>query len=198
MEKQIDVLGNVSINIADWDINEEFKARTITSDYSTWTAYISRKNVPAGTPITDTEYWKPICRLNREIASDYNTFKELLISQINELQSEIVNIISSIDQGTSVITPHVFYLGFSDSPSKIVDNAHKITGYGIPKGRYELTSNGNDKLYIIIDKSFDYFIQKIELGGIDVPIEKRLIDNYSIFESKNNYIENTYIIDINY
>ena len=73
---QIDELGHVTINVADWDINESFPARTITTDYSTWIAYISRKEVPAGTPITDVSYWKPLTRIQTQLLFDYLKFKD--------------------------------------------------------------------------------------------------------------------------
>ena len=62
MKLQIDELGFVGINVADWNINRSYRKLTIITDYSTWITYISRKNVPAGIPLTDNEYWKPILK----------------------------------------------------------------------------------------------------------------------------------------
>ena len=75
MKLQIDDLGFVSINVEDWDINLPFPRLTLTTDYSTWITYISRKAVPAGTPITNITYWKPIGRIHNDIVFDYDTFK---------------------------------------------------------------------------------------------------------------------------
>ena len=75
MKLQIDDLGFVSINVEDWDINRPFPRLTLTTDYSTWITYISRKAVPAGTPITDIKYWKPIGRIHNDIVFDYDKFK---------------------------------------------------------------------------------------------------------------------------
>ena len=62
MKLQIDELGFVGINVEDWDINRSYRKPTITTDYNTWITYITRKNVPAGIPLTDNEYWKPILK----------------------------------------------------------------------------------------------------------------------------------------
>lgn len=62
MKLQIDELGFVGINVADWNINRFYRKLTITTDYNTWITYISRKNVPAGIPLTNNEYWKPILK----------------------------------------------------------------------------------------------------------------------------------------
>ncbi|MBQ3306946.1 MAG: hypothetical protein IJG68_02000 [Bacilli bacterium] len=83
MRLQVDELGHVGIQVDDWDITREYNSRVITTDYSTWITYISRKKVPANTPITDTEYWKPICKLSRELLFDYNKFKEETTTIVN-------------------------------------------------------------------------------------------------------------------
>lgn len=69
MKLEIDDLGVCGIIVADWDITKEFKPKTITTDYSTWITYISRRPVPAKTPITDTYYWKPIVRPYKDLAN---------------------------------------------------------------------------------------------------------------------------------
>lgn len=87
MKAEIEYLGNVSITVEDWYKESAYPARCITSDYTTWTTYISRKAVPAGTEITNLEYWKPIARLNQEILTDYNTFKEHLLTDLTEYEN---------------------------------------------------------------------------------------------------------------
>ena len=95
MKTEIDDLGVVGILVEDWDISKSFKPKTITTDYSTWITYISRRAVPANTEITDTYYWKPIYRLETAIAADYNAFKELLLTKFNELDKKFNTFIGS-------------------------------------------------------------------------------------------------------
>ena len=89
MKLQIDDLGFVSINVEDWDINLSFPRLTLTTDYSTWITYISRKAVPAGTPITDIKYWKPIGRIKNDIVFDYDKFKQEVITKLGTFGSLI-------------------------------------------------------------------------------------------------------------
>ena len=97
MKLQIDDLGFVSINVEDWDINLSFPRLTLTTDYSTWITYISRKAVPAGTPITDIKYWKPIGRIKNDIVFDYDKFKQDVIKQIGIFGNLISSITKRID-----------------------------------------------------------------------------------------------------
>ena len=82
MKLDIDDLGVVGIIVDDWDITKEFKPKTITTDYSSWICYISRRPVPSNIPITDSYYWKPIGRLRADLAFDYNRFKENIESLV--------------------------------------------------------------------------------------------------------------------
>ncbi len=84
MKLNIDELGRVTIGVEDWDINSSFDRLTLTTDYSTWITYISRKKVPVGIPITDINYWKPIGRLKNDLVFDYQEFK-------NEIRKDIHN-----------------------------------------------------------------------------------------------------------
>lgn len=86
MKVEKDDLGVVGITVADWDISKSFKPKTLTTDYSSWITYISRRAVPANVPITDNTYWKPLYRLPSEMAIDYNNFKKSIVSQMNALR----------------------------------------------------------------------------------------------------------------
>ena len=97
MKLQIDDLGFVSINVEDWDINRPFPRLTLTTDYSTWITYISRKAVPAGTPITNIKYWKPIGRLHKDIVFDYDKFKQEVIAKISAFGAIINSLAKRID-----------------------------------------------------------------------------------------------------
>ena len=97
MKLHIDDLGFVSINVEDWDINLPFPRLTLTTDYNTWITYISRKNVPAGTPITDIKYWKPIGRIKNDIVFDYDKFKQDVIKQLGIFGNLISSIAKRID-----------------------------------------------------------------------------------------------------
>lgn len=100
MNERIEYLGKVGVIVADWDIRNDYPYKTITTDYSNWTTYISRKPVPVGTPITNTTYWKPICRIDpgivqafsdfkQESREQFDTFRQNLIQELEEFKDEI-------------------------------------------------------------------------------------------------------------
>ena len=97
MHNQVDDLGNVGIIIEDWNVKLPFKKNTLTTDYSTWITYISRRDVPANTPITDIRYWKPIARLNRDLVIDYQDFKNGINAKVQDLASIIGDFKRQID-----------------------------------------------------------------------------------------------------
>ena len=47
----------VPIVCGNWDINQPYEMLSIVLDTATKHSYISRREVPAGTAITNTEYW---------------------------------------------------------------------------------------------------------------------------------------------
>ena len=91
MITQKDDLGIIGVVVGDWDITKTFRPKTITTDYSSWITYISRKAVPSNTPITDTRYWKPITRLESQIAFDYMEFKRQVNSEVEIFKNEMLN-----------------------------------------------------------------------------------------------------------
>ena len=102
MKLQIEDLGNVGLIIEDWDITREFNPRTLTIDYSTWIAYISRKYVPAGIELTDNRYWKPFARIEQELALDYNNFKEKVEKDVARLTILVESFIQSSYSGVGL------------------------------------------------------------------------------------------------
>lgn len=80
MQIQIDNLGKVAVTVEKdfWDITKDYDRLTIVeTPNNTYATYISRKPVPAGTVLTDRDYWIPFSSLKEEIVLDYNTFIEL-------------------------------------------------------------------------------------------------------------------------
>lgn len=76
MQLQIDKLGKVSVTIEQnyWNKNKDYDKLTIVEKEGTFGTYISRKPVPAGTMLTNREYWIPFSSLKEDIVVDYNKF----------------------------------------------------------------------------------------------------------------------------
>lgn len=94
MQLQIDKLGKVSITIEEgyWDINKDYDKLTVVEKQGTYGTFISRKPVPAGTVLTNREYWIPFSSLKEEIIIDYNKF-------INKYQPIIDDIVNRLNEG---------------------------------------------------------------------------------------------------
>ena len=120
MELNIDDLGVVGIVVEDWDVTKEFKPKTLTTDYSSWITYISRRAVPANTPITDEYYWKPIARLQKDLAFEYILFKYGIEQKIKNLSMLVESFLKSIGAGTALANE------FGDS-TEIAINQKTIT-----------------------------------------------------------------------
>lgn len=56
-----------------WDITKQYTAYTIVSDLVNVRSYISRKDVPAGVPLSDTDYWLFIGDYAVDISFDSNS-----------------------------------------------------------------------------------------------------------------------------
>ena len=102
MKQNKDDLGVCGIIVDDWAIEKSFKPKTITTDYSSWIAYISRRPVPANTPITNTYYWKPLTRLQSQLAFNYETFKAYVESRLKTMDLEIESFLRSVAGGSAI------------------------------------------------------------------------------------------------
>ena len=159
MKLQIDDLGFVSINVKDWDINRQFPRLTLTTDYSTWITYISRKAVPAGTPITDIKYWKPICRLKSDLVFDYDKFKQEIIAKLGAFGSLINSLGKRIDDLETQMQSFLATASGGKAFSKMYGNSEVM---GVTQKALTETMNG---LYELI---FDAL--GIEVGDVKITI----------------------------
>lgn len=159
MKLQIDDLGFVSINVEDWDINLPFPRLTLTTDYSTWITYISRKAVPAGTPITDIKYWKPIGRIHNDIVFDYDKFKQEVITRLGAFGSIINSLVKRIDDLENQMQSFLATASGGEAFSNMYGNSEVM---GVTQKALTETMNG---LYELI---FDAL--GIEVGDVQITI----------------------------
>ena len=133
-----------------WDITTTYNPNTIVVKMPEEVAYISLKRVPAGTPITDTEYWSAVFD-----ASNYN----LLQDQINSLSLQLGTLngyINDLEAGTSLPAfvkypamnfTNSYAVCFGDSntletePSGYGNTFHRICDYIRPKNKKSYGQN---------------------------------------------------------
>ena len=108
MELAKESLGKVAITIdkCDWDIDCSYPALHVVWVAGAHKSYISRKPVPAGVLITDSDYWRPFSALDEQIVLQFNQFKRqfrgLLIDYadcIDGLQKQVNRISTMLDTG---------------------------------------------------------------------------------------------------
>lgn len=185
MVTQKEDLGIVGVLVEDWDIAKAFRPKTITTDYSSWIVYISRKAVPANTPITDTEYWKPLTRLQSQLAFDYNKFKCSIMEEVREMNLKIDTFLQSVAGGTALEDKFGTknYLGvtqktLTEANTKIWQKLEDITGE-ILQGIYMTVTP-------------DYFISE---DGTTVHITANTVETNGIFEKIQFYGNGTLIAE---
>ena len=77
-------LGKVSVTCNGvWKDNVAYDRLSVV--YTDYASYISKKVVPAGTPVSNANYWQIISNLQDEIKIDYDTFKSEILEAIAEL-----------------------------------------------------------------------------------------------------------------
>lgn len=84
---QIDKLGKVAVTVEEnyWDNTKDYDKLTIVEKEGTFGTYISRKPVPAGTPLTSRNFWIPFSSLKEEIVLQFNE----LIADLNNTRTII-------------------------------------------------------------------------------------------------------------
>ena len=104
MQLQIDKLGKVAITVEEshWSLDKDYDRLTVVeapnNEYKT---YISRKPVPAGTVLTNREYWIPFSSLKEEIVIDFNSFVSSLTEAMQQTKDYTDGV---INQGIEDIT----------------------------------------------------------------------------------------------
>lgn len=183
MKLNIDDLGVCGIVVEDWDITKEFKPKTITTDYSSWICYISRRAVPANIPITNTYYWKPLTRLQSQLAFNYETFKAYVESRLKTMDLEIESFLQSAAGGTAITDQ------FGDS--ELVAVNQKVHTAAINK-IYEILEDITGNIYHGINMVVtpEYFIGE---DGATVSITANTTETNGIFEFIEFYINGSLI-----
>ena len=101
MQLSVDKLGKVAVTVEKdyWNNLKDYNKLTIVeapgNEYKT---YISRKPVPAGTVLTDRNYWIPFSSLKEEIVLDFNSFVALWTENLTQTNVRIDNANTRIEE----------------------------------------------------------------------------------------------------
>lgn len=199
MKLQIDDLGNVGIIVEDWNIGRSYKPRTLTTDYSTWITYISRKAVPAGIELTNIGYWKPIARLSKDLAFDYQKFKESVNNEVSNLASTIVSFGNRIDDLYNQMQSFLETASGGTAISKNYGNSDLV---GVSQRTLTTTING---LYKLIGDAIGVDINNVIItvnptsfiGNEAAPVNISAVCSYGLFDYVKVYFDGELVIEKN-
>lgn len=104
MRLSIDNLGKVAVTVEEnyWSVEKDYDKLTIVEQEGVFGTFISRKPVPAGTPLTNRTYWIRFSSLKEEIVLQFNQLvNELrgLEISVDEKEAEIYKAIASVVAG---------------------------------------------------------------------------------------------------
>ena len=95
-----------------WDNDTSYEYLTLVASEDFEQSYISKKDVPAGTPLTDTEYWIPAALFNAQLAALQKSINDLL----GEYSEFTENVESQLEKSfTSQICTVMFLLDGRDN-----------------------------------------------------------------------------------
>lgn len=82
-------LGKVSITCNGlWDVQREYDRLCLVHD-GFFASYVSRKSVPAGIPLTNTEYWQPVASLRDDVKVYAKEFEDKVIQLLAQIQLKL-------------------------------------------------------------------------------------------------------------
>ena len=178
MKQNIDYLGNIGIVVEDWDIHNSYRPRTITTDYSSWISYISRKPVPPNIELTNTEYWKPITRLEAELAFNYEKFKRDINEHMHSLETQMASFMKTASGGTGLASI------FGDSEDIGVTQKTLTDGFNKIWSKLE-DITGESLLGFQMAVTPEYYIGE---EGCNIHVTATTVDTVGVFEQLDFYI----------
>lgn len=202
MKTQKQDLGKVSLTCnGTWDAGKQYDRLCIVND-GNFASYISKKDVPIGTVLSDERFWQPIANLRDDIKIDYETFKkewlELLASIQIKLRSARVVVANEearnnltwleVAAGCEVyeLDTQLTYILDSIVPVINLKSWHLVVGSLLDSeakfqldGTYELTAERAiaDKWGYIID---EVYVSKKEVKNLVLSIVNDKLENISI------------------
>lgn len=202
MKTQKQDLGKVSLTCnGTWDAGKQYDRLCIVND-GNFASYISKKDVPIGTVLSDERFWQPIANLRDDIKIDYETFKkewlELLASIQIKLRSARIVVANEetrnnltwleVAAGCEVyeLDTQLTYILDSIVPVINLKSWHLVVGSLLDSeakfqldGKYELTAERAiaDRWGYIID---EVYVSKKEVKNLVLSIVNDKLENMSI------------------
>lgn len=133
MELKKECLGKVAITIEkDYHSpNKAYDKLVIVEQEGAYKTYISRKAVPADTPLTNREYWIPFSSLAEELQLDYNRYKSKLEIELTELKENFNSFSNANKEIIKLIDDHINSIGKPNGVAQL-DDSGKVPSEQLP------------------------------------------------------------------
>lgn len=162
-------LGKVSISVEKdyWNIDKEYDRLVITERATDGNVYLSRKPVPAGTPITDREYWICFGRPTNSVVTVVNELgnnpevaiaQQVVSKQLKDIKKRIDESLEDLYDAISMLNPEQQEaIGIAQ---EVVNLRNQLHGYSL------LSCTEAEYNQMILDEEIDentlYFIEEEE------------------------------------
>lgn len=182
MKEQYKDLGKVSLTVDGyWSVDKEYEIITIVNDEND-NSYISKKDVPKGTELTNTEYWQPI-----GIKTNNDSIKVYKLNILNELtiNSEKIIIDEALTpiEGNNIVFPTINDI--------LLDDENNESSTILFTSKTDAADEGGYFIYYIYKNNINnkLIIKIINIGGEDYDnnIKVLSVNSYDV-TSINNFI----------
>ena len=185
MKTITEYLGKVSITCnGKWDINRQYDRLCLVHD-GFFASYISKKEVPVGTPLTNEEYWQPVANLREDVALDIDKFKAEIIRLISNIQTKLksarITVVNEDERNALTyleVAPGCEVYVLDTKQTWILDSIVVSDQINVDTKEWHLEADGK------IDSEEKYEIE----GTFD-----ELISDRAIADANGNIIHDTYI-----
>ena len=167
-------LGKVSISVEKdyWDIDKQYDRLTIVERAADGNVYLSRKPVPAGTSVTNREYWICFGKPNNSIVTVVNELgtnpesaiaQQIVTREINKLKNRIARSLEDVEAAIAMLSPEQQEaIGIAQEVVKLKNQLNSLSLVTCTETEYnQIILDGN------IDENTLYFIEE-ELPGFGI------------------------------
>lgn len=129
-----------------WDESTSYEYLTLVASTDFGQSYVSKKDVPAGTPLTNEDYWIPVARYNAQLAAIQKELGEKADSSdvsaiqttVNELTHErylvVIGDSFSVDDGTSTSSEGPLWYRYVAMQYNLTSKPYALKGTGFVTG----------------------------------------------------------------
>ena len=154
-----------------WSEDTSYEYLTLVASTDFGKSYISKRNVPAGTPLTNTNYWIPAADYNAQMAQ----IQQDLDSLETSVDSEISTLQTKVDSMSAASRENVFAV-FSDSTfQRNPDPATSEMVTSVVEFMQQLMPAATVKNYGRGGTGTNYLVEKLNSLSVDTSVDTVLI-----------------------